>query len=237
MVPVSARHATSQGFGFMKAEQVLFFAVVALAYVVPLRASADNHLDFGLRLGYGAPLGVVALANNDGHSSIKLSDQFDGEFSPLWIDASYGFTSNLSVGLYFSYAIMFVAADCSGPVSCSADDTRVGLQARYRVQPERPVDLWFGVSLGYDWANTAVSARGVKTHLTLRGFDFLGVQAGLDFRVADALRVGPFVGMSIGEYTNASGSGFGQASGGSIENKAIHEWLFVGVAGECRLGL
>ena len=70
--------------------------------------------------------------------------------------------------------------------------------------------------------------------LTAHGFEFLNLQAGLDFAPAPQVGIGPFVAFSLGQYSRTKGETSDPTlivDDGEIENKALHQWLFLGVRG------
>jgi hypothetical protein len=69
------------------------------------------------------------------------------------------------------------------------------------------------------------------------GIQFLNLQAGGDFKVLPNFGIGPFVMMSIDEYSNCSESGQGGGGSCTIQSKAVHEWLTIGVRGAYDINL
>ncbi len=63
--------------------------------------------------------------------------------------------------------------------------------------------------------------------LALTGWELLNLQGGVDFQVANAITVGPFLSFSLDQY---SSSKFGDTST-DIGSKALHEWITFGVKG------
>jgi hypothetical protein len=123
-------------------------------------------------------------------------------------------------------------------VDCSAHDIRVGLQGQYRFMPKESVNPWVGLGIGYEWLGGSISANtplgSVEGSFDVHGFEFLNLQGGADFKVADGVGIGPFLSFSLGEYTDGSvaATGAGTVSGsGELANKSLHEWLTLGVRG------
>jgi hypothetical protein len=175
---------------------------------------ADKKIRLGLRLGYALPMGSVA----DGS---KMSDLYSGQI-PIWIDAGYMVTPNILVGLYGQYGFVSVK-NCPTGVSCSAHDLRFGVQGQYHIMPTQSADPWLGLGVGYESLSTSLSGGGLSVDGSVTGLEFLNLQGGADFKIADAFAVGPFLSFSLGEYSSATG--------GSIDKKAMHEWLTFGVKG------
>ncbi|MEI9936524.1 MAG: hypothetical protein WDO69_04795 [Pseudomonadota bacterium] len=179
---------------------------------------ADKKIRLGLRLGYGLPLGSVA----DGS---KMSDGLSGQI-PIWIDAGYMVTPNVLVGLYGQYGFA-LTKNCPTGDDCSAHDIRFGIQAQYHLMPAESVDPWLGLGFGYEILGVSQTTQGFTVSGDVKGFEFVNLQGGADFKVADAVAVGPFVSFSLGQYSTASQ---GDVSA-DIQNTALHEWLTLGVKG------
>jgi hypothetical protein len=189
-------------------------------------------LEFGARLGYGLPLGSI-----DGGTGSDFNKLFSNAI-PVWLDAGYRFTPNWYAGLYFMYGVGSIASDasngsgCNNPgVGCSIHDTRFGANVHYHVMPEASLDPWLGAGGGYEWVGFSKSSGNTSGGGGLSGWEFLNLQAGIDFRATPAFVFGPFVTLTLTQFDTAS-SDSGQSSGSaSINNKALHEWLTIGARG------
>jgi hypothetical protein len=213
---------------------VLLWTVSCSGLLAARAQAEDTGFEAGLRVGYGIPLGSVA-ENGD------LSDAVGGQV-PLILDVGYRVIPNLFLGLYAQYGFAWVgdtfdeACDLPG-ASCSAHDIRLGIEAHYHFKPREKLDPWIGLGVGYEWLNIGAEANDLELSMTMHGFEFLNLQAGLDIRAADNFYVGPFLAFTMGQFSATSvecddafcGAGF--AADGDIENKALHEWLLIGVRG------
>ncbi len=93
------------------------------------------------------------------------------------------------------------------------------------------MDPWFGLGVGYEILGITTSAGGQETSANGSGFEFANLQGGLDYK-AGPVMVGPFVSFSLGQYSSVTRQASGQGEqSGSIDKKAIHEWLTLGVKG------
>lgn len=145
------------------------------------------------------------------------------------------------VGGYIQYGFGIVGGDLgdrcdAAGIDCGAHNVRLGLQAQYHLSPEGQVDPWLGAGIGYEWLTYTASGGGVDVSSTGHGFEFLMLQGGADFPVGDGYGIGPFMSFSLGQYASYSTSCDGQCAGfvgdsGDIKNKALHEWLIIGVRG------
>jgi outer membrane protein W len=213
----------------MKGNRVVSSFVLGTIALSSHRAEATNEsgVEVGLRAGYGIPLGQAL----DG---MALDNAYSNQI-PLWLDAGYRFTPKIVAGLYAEYGFLSIAdGTCGASADCSGHDIHLGIEGQYRFLPSAQFDPWVGLGLGYEWATTSLKAGGADLTYTLRGFEFLNLQGGTDFKVTDQLGVGPFVSLALGQFTNVGGPGSGGISGsntGDIERKALHEWLVLGVRG------
>jgi len=197
-------------------------------------ASTDDgggKIHLGLRLGYGIPMGEAAKDSN-------LNDAVSGMI-PIWLDLGYFVTPNIMVGLYAQYGILMIpdaeagsTGGCPDGADCSGSDLRFGLQGQYHLSPGESLNPWFGLGIGYEILSTSFSAGGTEADGSFKGLEFLNLQAGADFKVADSVGIGPFVSFSLGQYSSGEVNvpGVGQVDG-DIEEKGLHQWLVIGVKG------
>jgi hypothetical protein len=203
--------------------------------------------EFGLRLAYGLPLG-----NADGLTGDSLDHFVSNQIMPLWINAGLRFLSHWYAGAYFSFGIASLADQFAVPtggtksvcsetgVGCSANDTRLGIEAAYHVLPDGFVDPWFGLGFGYEWLSATVTGplttgTGTgKLSYGVDGWELINFMGGVDFRLLNgALGLGPFVSLALTQYDHQSApSGTaGGTTGSSITSQSLHEWFFIGAKG------
>lgn len=194
-------------------------------YAAPTSGGKDSGFEVGARLGWGFPLGESA----DGQD---LSDFVSGQI-PLQLDLGYRLDPHLFVGGYFQYGIGFVSDDtCTGGADCSANSVRLGLQATYHFTPVNQGNAgWLGAGIGYEWATLSAEGGGSELSTTASGFEFFNIQGGYDFKVTDQFRVGPYGMFTLAQYSSTSMEFNGVEQDGDIEDKGLHQWLFVGVKG------
>jgi hypothetical protein len=212
------------------------------------RARAGGF-ELGARVGYGIPLGK---ADDDS----DLSDGVSG-MVPLQLDLGYRVSPAFSIGGYVMYGIGFAGDDVSKScdnaddvpgvdASCTARDVRLGIQGQFHFLPKKKLDPWLGAGIGYEWltvgADISGGGREADLSTTAKGFEFINLQGGLDFKVAPGLALGPFLSFSIGQYSSTSSSCSGNActgittESGDIDDKAAHQWLLLGVRGTFVVG-
>jgi hypothetical protein len=189
---------------------------------------ADEVVDtrkirLGLRLGYGLPLGDVV-------SGASLSDVYSGMI-PIRVDAGYMVTPEILLGVYFQYAIAFVKDSAGGgtceAVDCSGSSIRFGIQGQYHLGVGKKLDPWVGLGIGYESAGVSVGDGSTS----FNGLEFLNLQGGADFAIADALAVGPFLSFSVGQYSSQGQDPEPAGYSGSIQDKGVHMWLVIGAKG------
>jgi outer membrane protein W len=99
------------------------------------------------------------------------------------------------------------------------------------------IDPWIGLGFGYEWltANGNFASSETSASATLRGWEFVNLQGGVDWAVSDDVAIGPFVSVSFAEYTNistdCSGGACGSGVSESLSDKALHNWVVVGLRG------
>jgi len=208
----------------MRKMMVAGLAVASL--FVAASAMADEGgggLQAGLRLGYGLPMG-------DAMKNAKMSDGVSGMI-PIWLDVGYRIDPSLYAGLYAQYGIVSVK-DCPSGVDCSANDIRFGVMGAYHISPDASFDPWVGLGIGYETFSMKLSAAGAEAKTSYKGLEFANLQFGGDYKVSPDFGIGPFLSFSLGQYSSATVDipGLGSQSG-SIDQKAMHEWLTIGVRG------
>jgi outer membrane protein W len=200
----------------------------ASASVSTSEGAPSGKFVIGARLGYGIPMG-------DGSEGEAMSDGLSGQI-PIWLDLGYMVTPNIMVGLYGQYGFGLLSSDMNDAcdtqsIDCSASIVRLGIQGQYHLSPAEKFDPWLGLGIGYEWATLSQSAGGVSLSTTTKGFEFVNLQGGLDYKLSPAFGIGPFLSFSLGQYGSYSSSGGGQSASGDIDKTAIHEWLTFGVRG------
>jgi len=187
-------------------------------------AAGGSGLELGLRLGYGLPMGDAV---RDG----KLGDVISGKI-PIWVDVGYRVNPNIYVGAFFAYGIASINKDkvpeCSlNGVDCSGSTMDLGVMAAYHIMPDQSFDPWVGLGVGYEIAKLSASAGGQSQSTSYSGLTFANIQVGGDYRVNNNLGIGPFVSFALGQYSSCSVDN----GSCSIADKAMHEWLTIGVRG------
>jgi hypothetical protein len=193
----------------------------------PLNARAADRdggrFELGLRVAYAMPTGKV-----DAGAPLSLRDRIQGQL-PIWLDVGYRFAPHWYAGALASAGFV-VPANCP---SCNGSDVRFGVGARYYARPGETLDPWIGLGAGYELLSftSAASANDPKFTVDASGFEIARVEAGLDARTSGALRAGPFVAASLGEYTSESVTAFNITRAATSVSLTLHAWLFVGVRG------
>lgn len=203
-------------------------AAAAMVCLGAASAGAEElrtSFEAGVRVGLAFPLGDIqqdsALVDSIAWS-VPLQIEAGARIGPAF------------VGGYFSYAFGKAGSRLDGLSSKSASDVRVGFEVLWHFAPGAAVDPWAGLGIGYEWLNFSAPVGTSTVNVSVRGFEFLDAQAGLDFRLGQLFRLGPYVMATLGQYSTGSGDLTG-ASGGTISGtsditeKKFHGWLSVGL--------
>src|SRR5207248_1657575 len=126
-------------------------------------------------------------------------------------------------GFHLIYAPSLGTKDCS---VCSASNFRPGLNLQIHPSVSiEELDPWFGFGVSYDVLSYNVP--DVQTKGSALGMEFANLQIGADYLVMPELSVGAFFSYSFGMY-------FGFTDG-NINDKALHDWITLGIRGAYRL--
>jgi hypothetical protein len=200
-------------------------------------AAASAQLTLGARVGYAFPSGKL-----DDAASAVAPDRDLGEWlsyqAPVQVEASYRWSTGLSLGGYFSAALAGVgdqadAALCGAPgVDCSGRVLRAGVQLAFAFSAVPAYAPWIAVGAGYEWASLTAEGDAGETTFAAEGWELLNLQAGLDFTIAPRFAIGPFVQYALGRYTESEIElDDGTTLGGGIDEQARHGWLQLGLRG------
>jgi opacity protein-like surface antigen len=207
------------------------------------RAAQSSGLSFGVRAGYGIPMGKLG-AVQDGAQSSVLSDGVSGMI-PLMLDLGYRVNPNFHLGVGLQYGFGIINSDKIGECSdCSIHDIAITANASYHLSPDASFDPWFGIGLGYEILNVSLSvdagtAGALDASEDISGFQFLILQFGGDFLASPNLSIGPFLSFSFGQYgsvdVTASQNGSSRSMSQDLSKKDLHEWLILGIKGQFNL--
>lgn len=245
-------------FHAVRRVRLLCAALAALVVAPAMAAEArapdpvriGGRLHFALRTGFGLPLGryadVQALA------SVRDEDNAIGDDTygviPIWFDAGYRLSDHLLLGAYFMFGIVLpktapadnpLGGGCPEGFDCFATGVRLGVQAQYSFAPERTLDPWLGVGLGYEWVSTQLEGEAFsfpfESSTRYSGPDLLQLQGGVDFHTRSIFSVGPFGSVSAMRYTSCSLTLGGEESRCELEDGGWHGWLVFGMRGVVEL--
>lgn len=208
---------------------------VAMALAVPATSRAQFTL--GARLGFAPAMGDAFKDATTGQPS-KMSDGVKSQI-PFQLDAAYRVTKEVAIGAYFAYGFGQVGglfkSDCDAAgQTCSASDVRLGLQAFYTFTQVSPqFTPWAGLGIGYEWGTAKATGGGApEQKMTLKGIEFLNLQVGGDYMVNPQFGIGPYVMLSIAQYSKADFESGGVSVSVDIDKKTVHEWLGFGIRGK-----
>jgi hypothetical protein len=207
-----------------------------------------SRLEVGLRTGYGVPIG---RATRD--AATELSELVSGQV-PIGVDFGARINGHVAFSLYYSYGFGLVGSylreacdlfegsmtGATVDVSCYARSHRVGLQIGYHFFPKHDFDPWIAAGIGHEFLDftlsTASRSGSATSTIDADGMEFINVQSGLDYRLGEHFRAGPFLGVTMTTYGSFTRSchgacGVAGSSGGDVRHGATHSWLFLGLRG------
>lgn len=186
---------------------------------------ARRGFQVAVRGGVAVPFGSAA-------KDTGLADVFGGQFAAI-IDIGGKIIPELFLGAYLGANVGAVGDQTSQTceainASCIGATYRIGAQLQYHILPAGKVDPWIGYGVGYEVSRTAGSGGGRTISQTLAGPEYAHIMGGIDFRLTKVFGVGPFIDLSLAQYSNQSVEVGGRTIDGEIRDKALHQWLTIG---------
>ena len=221
----------------LTAVRTAFGLILVLAVLGPGPAQAQARPDeertvfvAAVRAGLGFPLGQSS-------SGKRMSD---------WVGLSFPLTFELGARLFGRYELAAVGqyavglansssgSGCySGNNACTASIGQIGVQFLYHPLGLVAVDPFVGVGTGFEWLVVRAAVQGRNYDQALGGFTWVVLQSGVDFSLARAVRLGPYVLASVGQYQSSNFTvptpNGPQSGSSSVSNPAAHFWLSAGV--------
>lgn len=174
--------------------------------------------ELGLRAGFQLGAGYVY---KNGHSptgelrDLKISDAASGAI-PGQLEVGYRLNRHLVLGIYGQYAYVFTKTNdvsCPTGFDCSAWQWSFGPEALYHFSPGAKFEPWVGLGVGMQILRTNISgtvpiplptggtvSADTKASVTDRGPE-LNLSVGGDFRLGERFRLGPFLTVTLANYT------------------------------------
>jgi hypothetical protein len=184
-------------------------------------AFASAQVSLGVRFGYGFAMGEF-------EPDVDLADGIKAQV-PIQLDLGFHVSPSLTLGGYFSYGFGRLGDELEDCDDCSARVYRVGAQLEYTFKSPSTTP-WIGAGIGYEWASLNDDAADQK--LTYKGWEFLNLQGGVDWKAGEKFWLGPFAMVSVGQFSKGS---FESPDGNievDISDKSTHEWIQIGVRGK-----
>ena len=205
------------------------FSAVASAQSAP---PARTGFQMDIRTGYSIPMGT-AFGESSDQDTTKLTDIASGQV-PVILDIGGKVIPELFVGGYLGLGFGSAGGDfkklCDARGrKCSAVDVHLGFVIQYHILPAGSVNPWVGYGVGVEslgLSNVSTSNTTTDT-ATITGFEFARLMGGTDFRVSDVFGLGPFIDLSLAQYSTIK---VGDRST-DISNTKMHEWLTLGIRG------
>jgi hypothetical protein len=173
----------------------LTMALLIAAAFAPATVSA------GLVLGLGTGLTRTGGYIGEG---VPMSD-YASFMVPVQLEAGWKFADRLTLVGFFNMNFGIVSGDF-GTVcdaygwDCLANQSRVGAQARWSFSPDRQLDPWVGAGVAWEVLGIERSSSASTYTINFQGTGF-DLAAGVDYWVSPRFSLSPYVGLSLGKYT------------------------------------
>lgn len=178
----------------------------------------------------GSLWGSGLSGNGNTFSDYSAKDAFDYKV-PFGFEAGFGLSKRFVVGASVYYGFISdntkAGSGCEAPNDCSDHDWELGLFANINFVPDRMLNPWIGFGFGYEIEAWSFKSPTFSNDGTLTGPQYLKLQGGLDFKVANGMSIGPYASYSLGVYTSRSST----VGGDEDLPIGVHEWAGIGIRG------
>lgn len=201
-------------------------ALLVAALLLPTAAAAQRGvgIELGLRLGWASALGDAAR-------DVPMSEAVASQL-PIQAEVAWS-ADRFAAGVYGSWGPGQAGAQaCSDGASCSAQATRAGFQAAWRLPAlSFGAAPWLGAALGWEWASHRRERLGAETVTRWNGPE-VGLQGGLDWTPlvrGRTARLGPYAQLAFGRYERMTLEVAEGTGSSAIPDRAFHAWIQLGV--------
>jgi hypothetical protein len=218
---------------------------------------AESGFELGLGTGFAVPFGDAdsgaSLFDTGGqapNSGLQVRDGTMGGIVsyrvPLLLDLGYRVSPAWYMGARAEAGTGGFGTECPTQANCNWTDARVGVLAKYHLDPRGKSDPWLGLNLGWEWMHSSASfllppevtglssAQAVSAKQTISG-PLLELLGGLGFDFGQHIHAGPFLSAAVGRYLRSSfdcpSAALGCPAPSWIEDGAFHAWLSLGISG------
>jgi hypothetical protein len=182
----------------------------------------SKAVEIGVGFGYTQPTGDLTRRD-----SIDDFARAGGELSG---EVGYRVNPNWLVGLYGGYARYHAPGGTSDDKTTSATG---GVQAQYHITPFSRVDPWIGIGAGY---RGFFINPGVGASRSLHGIQLARARVGFDYRVSEAVALGPVIGVDLTMFTTEHFPGGGNTQAVESDNLTVTPFFYAGLAGRFDIG-
>jgi len=182
--------------------------------------AGQSGFQLALRLGGAFPAGSADKQTGD------LSAQLGSQFA-LNLDLGGKANKYVFIGAFFGAGFGGVGDGLTGCTGCSVKTLRVGPEVLVSILPDLRINPWVGVGIGFEYSPIDVAPFSLTQ--APYGPEFAHIMFGADYRLNSYFGVGPFFDVSIAEFTTITQSSGGTSLTHEIPQKALHEWVQVGV--------
>jgi hypothetical protein len=215
----------------MRARPLVLLALLAAAAPAGAQPAPDDEgLLVGVRAGWGVPYG-------DTTPDAPLEDLADGKL-PLGLEIGHRFGRHVRGAFYLEFAPASLAIACPEDASCRGFDVRFGLAFELHLAPRSWLDPWLGLGFGMEHLQAETPPPGSAAdawEMSWFGLE-VPIEAGLDFAISPSLTLGPYVSVTIAQFTSTSSRPpGGPTTSGGIDERATHGWVQAGLRGTLKL--
>jgi hypothetical protein len=186
-------------------------------------------------VGWGFPYGTIS---NEGDG--QLNDLVHYKV-PFWLEAGYRFNRFVRGNTFLELAPVSINSSVCPTGGCTGSSVRFGFDLQLHFSPYYRVDPWVGFGFGWEWLSAQAQAFAPggaplgKGSFHYFGFEVPLLEGGIDIPVTHVFAVGPYISWSLGEFSSVDTSTVLGHTSNSINARATHSWLQIGVKGTFNL--
>jgi hypothetical protein len=212
-------------------------------------ALPDTGFEWGMKLGVELPLGKTDGAGVTVRGTEFRSGDLGGVALlnvPIALDLGYRTSRHWWWGLEAGAGLGPEGDDCPDDMLCDFNNLRLSAQVIYNIAPDSSSEPWIGALLGYEWLRPSVTQvitvpanDGGEQQVPIGAKEFLSgphiaLEGGLQFSLADHVRLGPFISAALGAYLTDSfecASNLSCPDRDTVDGIRLHSWLGLGLRG------
>jgi len=186
----------------------------------------EKAFELGIGAGFSQGIGNYIAPNGQAISTA-------GSGGAAELELGYRIDPRFLVGVYGMGSMHGTNGQTTLPGTDRINSAAIGVQGQFHMLPFKAIDPW--VSLGTGWRGTWV-VPAVGDTLATHGWQIAKLRIGVDYRVSDAVALGPVVGAELNLPLTQAGTGTSTYSNISSDNLRVNSFFYAAIQGRFDFG-